>query len=113
LQEETSSQPVKKVFVGGLNRQTTKESIREFFEQFGVVTDVDCPLDQKSGLGRGFAYVTFDDNDVVDKISCKSFSLHACLDFTVCASSDSLPHAGWSSLRGEESSDEARNEPTA
>lgn len=35
-------EPVKKIFVGGLNPETTEEKIREYFGAFGEVSVVEC-----------------------------------------------------------------------
>ncbi|ELU12551.1 hypothetical protein CAPTEDRAFT_175465 [Capitella teleta] len=94
---ETTSQTVKKIFVGGLSRNTTKESIQAFFEQFGGVSDVDCPLDQKSGLGRGFAYVTFNDSDPVDKVSLIHYHM---IDGRRCEAKKALSKQEMSQQRG-------------
>jgi len=38
------------------------------FRQFGNVEDVELPLARETQKPRGFAFVTFDDYDVVDKL---------------------------------------------
>lgn len=35
-------EPVKKIFVGGLNPETTEEKIREYFGAFGEASVVEC-----------------------------------------------------------------------
>eukprot|EP00584_Thalassiosira_punctigera_P010403 CAMPEP_0172528786 /NCGR_PEP_ID=MMETSP1067-20121228/3054_1 /TAXON_ID=265564 ORGANISM="Thalassiosira punctigera, Strain Tpunct2005C2" /NCGR_SAMPLE_ID=MMETSP1067 /ASSEMBLY_ACC=CAM_ASM_000444 /LENGTH=275 /DNA_ID=CAMNT_0013312751 /DNA_START=97 /DNA_END=921 /DNA_ORIENTATION=- len=47
-----------KLYVGNLSFETTEESVRSMFEQYGVVTDCFLPTDRESGRVRGFAFVT-------------------------------------------------------
>lgn len=49
----------KKVFVGGLNFNTTDERIREVFGGAGSVQSVVVPTDRETGRKRGFAFVEF------------------------------------------------------
>ncbi|XP_049623274.1 heterogeneous nuclear ribonucleoprotein A1-like [Suncus etruscus] len=59
---------VRKIFVGGIKEDTEEQHLRKYFEQFGNIEMVDIITDQESGKSRGFAFVTFDDHDSVDKI---------------------------------------------
>jgi cold-inducible RNA-binding protein len=52
---------MKKLFVGGLSWDTTDESLRQSFEQYGEVTDAKVITDRDTGRSRGFAFVTFSD----------------------------------------------------
>jgi len=56
LEESTIS---KKVFVGNLNYQTTKEQLSEMLGTVGEITDVHLPLDRATGRPRGFAFVEY------------------------------------------------------
>jgi nucleolin len=47
-----------KLYVGNLSFETTEESVRSLFEQWGAVTDCFLPTDRDSGRVRGFAFVT-------------------------------------------------------
>eukprot|EP00584_Thalassiosira_punctigera_P023785 CAMPEP_0172551388 /NCGR_PEP_ID=MMETSP1067-20121228/38993_1 /TAXON_ID=265564 ORGANISM="Thalassiosira punctigera, Strain Tpunct2005C2" /NCGR_SAMPLE_ID=MMETSP1067 /ASSEMBLY_ACC=CAM_ASM_000444 /LENGTH=259 /DNA_ID=CAMNT_0013339173 /DNA_START=98 /DNA_END=873 /DNA_ORIENTATION=- len=47
-----------KLYVGNLSFETTEESVRSMFEQFGPVSDCFLPTDRESGRVRGFAFVT-------------------------------------------------------
>jgi cold-inducible RNA-binding protein len=51
----------KKLFVGGVNWDTTEEGLRKAFEPFGVVTEVKVITDRDTGRSRGFGFVTFAD----------------------------------------------------
>lgn len=57
-----------KVFVGGLRKDITDDQLREYFSQYGTITECFLTKDKVSGLSRGFGFVTFDDTDVVDKV---------------------------------------------
>lgn len=59
---------VTKLYVSGIGEELTSDDLREFFKQHGAVTDVEIPLDKTTGKARGFAFVTFDDYDPVDKL---------------------------------------------
>ena len=57
-----------KIFVGGLSWQTTEESLRYHFEQFGTVVSVEVMRDRNTGDPRGFAFVVFSDQSIVDLV---------------------------------------------
>ena len=57
-----------KIFVGGLSWQTTEESLRFHFEQFGPVAHVDVMKDRVTGDPRGFAFVVFRDPATIDLV---------------------------------------------
>jgi len=63
------------LFVGSIKDQMTEDHLREYFSRFGSVASVDITKDRNTGQRRGFAFVTFDDYDPVDKVICKSFQL--------------------------------------
>lgn len=48
-----------KLYVGNLSFNTTEDSLRNTFGQFGAVTDVHIATDRETGSPRGFAFVTF------------------------------------------------------
>ncbi|SMF47639.1 RNA recognition motif domain-containing protein [Pseudobacteriovorax antillogorgiicola] len=56
-----------KVFVGGLSWNTGDEELREAFGQFGDVSDAKVITDRETGRSRGFGFVTFGDNESVQK----------------------------------------------
>ncbi|KAF7301266.1 HnRNP A1-gamma isoform [Mycena indigotica] len=49
-----------KMFIGGLNWETTDEGLRNYFSQFGKV-DACTIMRDPSGTSRGFAFMTFED----------------------------------------------------
>lgn len=58
----------KKIFVGGLSATTSLEDIKAYFEQFSQVKESMLAYDKVTNRHRGFGFVTFDNEDVVDKI---------------------------------------------
>ncbi|XP_013383515.1 heterogeneous nuclear ribonucleoprotein D-like isoform X1 [Lingula anatina] len=58
----------KKIFVGGLSQNISKEDLRVYFSEFGKVEDIFLPLDSSTGEGKGFCFITFESAEVVDKI---------------------------------------------
>jgi RNA recognition motif-containing protein len=60
--------PTKKIFVGGLSATTSLEDIKAYFEQFSKVKESMLAYDKVTNRHRGFGFVTFDNEDVVDKI---------------------------------------------
>ncbi|XP_057588579.1 heterogeneous nuclear ribonucleoprotein A1-like [Hippopotamus amphibius kiboko] len=63
---------VKKIFVGGI-KEDTEEHHLDYFEQYGEIEVIEIMTDQGSGKKRGFAFVTFDDHDSVDKIVIQNY----------------------------------------
>ncbi|XP_045845565.1 heterogeneous nuclear ribonucleoprotein A1-like [Meles meles] len=58
---------VKKTFVGGIKEDTEEHHLRDYFEHYGKIEVTEIMTDRGSGKKRGFAFVTFDDHDSVDK----------------------------------------------
>ncbi|XP_074238094.1 heterogeneous nuclear ribonucleoprotein A1-like [Saimiri boliviensis] len=64
---------VKKIFVGGIKEDTEEHHLRDYFEQYGNIEVIEIMTDRGSGKKRGFAFVTFDDHDSVDKIVIQKY----------------------------------------
>ncbi|RXN11535.1 gastrula zinc finger -like isoform X6 [Labeo rohita] len=64
---------VKKMFVGGIKEDTDEEHLREYFGQFGKIEEVNIMTEKNSDKRRGFAFITFDDHDSVDRIVIQKY----------------------------------------
>ncbi|PNH12873.1 RNA-binding protein Musashi 2 [Tetrabaena socialis] len=58
----------KKIFVGGLAPETDDAQLKEYFDQFGPVSEALVMVDHNSGRSRGFGFVTFGDEAAVEKV---------------------------------------------
>ena len=56
-----------KMYIGNLSFDTTKQDLETLFSEYGAVTDVHLPTDRESGRPRGFAFVTMDSKDAMNK----------------------------------------------
>lgn len=73
MSREDSNRPeihlaVKKLFVGGVKDGIEEGDLQMYFQEFGNVTSVEIVTERETGRKRGFAFVSFDDCDAVDKI---------------------------------------------
>ncbi|CAD0095317.1 unnamed protein product [Aureobasidium mustum] len=64
-----------KMFIGGLNWETTDQSLREYFSQFGEVTECTVMRDGATGRSRGFGFLTFRDPKTVNIVMVKEHQL--------------------------------------
>ena len=81
VSREESSKPgahvqVKKIFIGGIRDGVDEAALKEYFSAFGSVVSCEIPMDHHHQQGeqarpKGFAFVTFDDFDPVDKLVAK------------------------------------------
>lgn len=58
----------KKIFVGGVSQDTSAEEVKAYFSQFGAVEETVMLMDQQTKRHRGFGFVTFENEDVVDRV---------------------------------------------
>ncbi|KAL1461013.1 hypothetical protein WDU94_012946 [Cyamophila willieti] len=58
----------KKIFVGGVSQDTSAEEVKAYFSQFGKVEETVMLMDQQTKRHRGFGFVTFENEEVVDHI---------------------------------------------
>ncbi|KAK2070038.1 hypothetical protein P8C59_004572 [Phyllachora maydis] len=70
-----SSKEDGKMFIGGLNWETTDDSLREYFSQFGEVVECTVMRDGATGRSRGFGFLTFKDAKTVNVVMVKEHHL--------------------------------------
>lgn len=58
----------KKIFVGGLSAETSSDDVKAYFGQYGKVDDAMLMFDKSTKRHRGFGFVTFEHEDIVDKV---------------------------------------------
>lgn len=66
---------VGKMFIGGLNWETDENRLREYFSSYGTVEEVNVMRDGATGKSRGFAFMTFDSKEAVDKVMAEKHIL--------------------------------------
>ncbi|XP_061579467.1 heterogeneous nuclear ribonucleoprotein A3 isoform X2 [Cololabis saira] len=68
MENRDSKEPeqLRKLFIGGLSFETTEESLRAHFEQWGSLTDCVVMRDPNSKRSRGFGFVTYTNVNEVD-----------------------------------------------
>ncbi|KAF9733200.1 RNA recognition domain-containing protein [Paraphaeosphaeria minitans] len=63
------------MFIGGLNWETTEQSLKEYFTQFGEVSECTVMRDSATGRSRGFGFLTFKDPKCVNTVMVKEHYL--------------------------------------
>ncbi|GAB2276939.1 hypothetical protein Dimus_011647 [Dionaea muscipula] len=63
----------KRIFFGGLKAKMTEKELKDSFEKFGRIEDAVVIHDSATNRSRGFGFVTFDSEEVVDNILQNSF----------------------------------------
>jgi len=67
-------QRTKKIFVGGLQEQTTEEKLMEYFGQFGEIQNsIEFSVDRNTHKRRGFCFIEFANEGIVDRIVKSQF----------------------------------------
>ena len=56
-----------RIFVKGFPKDATDEEIKTYFESYGIVRDTKIVRD-KSGVSKGYAFVTFDSQEIAKKV---------------------------------------------
>lgn len=51
------------IFLGNLSFKATEDEVRQFFEDCGEIRNVRLVRDGKTGMGKGFGYVNFNNKD--------------------------------------------------
>ncbi|CAL1384896.1 unnamed protein product [Linum trigynum] len=73
IQRSPGPTRTKKIFVGGLASSVTETDFKNYFDQFGTITDVVVMYDHNTQRPRGFGFITFDTEEAVDKVLYKTF----------------------------------------
>ncbi|OIW16434.1 hypothetical protein TanjilG_19150 [Lupinus angustifolius] len=63
----------RKIFVGGLASTVTESDFKNYFDQFGTITDVVVMYDHNTQRPRGFGFITYDSEGAVEKVLLKTF----------------------------------------
>jgi len=64
----------KKIFVGGLQAETTEEKLKEYFGTFGEIrSDIEFAIDRNTKKKRGFCFIEFSNEAIVDRIVKNKF----------------------------------------
>merc|ERR1712048_1202187 len=64
--DKTDITAMSKLFVASLSWNTNNDMLREYFEQFGEVTEAAVIMERDTGRSRGFGFVTFRDSSCTD-----------------------------------------------
>lgn len=64
--QQKEAEQIRKLFIGGLSFQTTEESLRKYYQQWGELTDCVVLRDFASQRSRGCGFVTFSSVTEVD-----------------------------------------------
>jgi RNA recognition motif-containing protein len=57
----------KRLYVSGIREEHTEDALKDYFQAYGNINQAEIILDKNTGKPRGFAFVTFEDYDSVDK----------------------------------------------
>ncbi|KXJ21789.1 RNA-binding protein Musashi homolog Rbp6 [Exaiptasia diaphana] len=66
--DSSPEEKLSKLFVGGLSHDTTKESLKAYFEQYGPVKDCNVVYNPTTKKPRGFGYITFQDHNSAQQV---------------------------------------------
>ena len=69
----------RKLFVGQLSSDITKEDLENYFSEFGTIEDVTIKYDVPGGRARGFAFILFDQKESIQKVlQVQSHTINQC-----------------------------------
>lgn len=67
-----ASLTMKKIFISSI-KDREEYNLRDYFEKYDMIKTIEVMEDRQSGKKRGFASLTFDDHDTVDKIVVQKY----------------------------------------
>jgi len=73
-QVDPESKIMRNIFIGNLNLDTTEETLKEYFEQFGSIELLQLPLHMNNQKPRGYAFITYEKASSVD--ACQAARPH-------------------------------------
>ncbi|KAL1453941.1 hypothetical protein WDU94_010242 [Cyamophila willieti] len=73
LQKPKKNSSFPKVFLGGLPSNVTETDLRTFFNRYGKVMEVVIMYDQEKKKSRGFGFLSFEDDEAVDRCCSEHF----------------------------------------
>ena len=59
-----------------MSQEATETDFRQFFAQFGNVLDCTLMMDKDTGRPRGFGFVTYDDDQAVERALSQPLAIH-------------------------------------
>jgi RNA recognition motif-containing protein len=59
--------PNRKIYLGNLNQTTTDIQIKEYFSEYGEITEISLPLDRKTQQPKGYAFISFADQNSAER----------------------------------------------
>ncbi|KAL6661737.1 hypothetical protein ACP70R_001121 [Stipagrostis hirtigluma subsp. patula] len=68
MQSNSKDFKTRKIFVGGLPSTLTEDDFRNFFAKYGTVVDHQIMLDHETKRSRGFGFIVFASEQVVDNL---------------------------------------------
>ncbi|XP_010552352.1 PREDICTED: heterogeneous nuclear ribonucleoprotein 1 [Tarenaya hassleriana] len=68
---QTKDIKTKKIFVGGVPSSVTEDEFRDFFSKYGNVMEHQIIHDRETNRSRGFGFIIFDSEEVVDELLSK------------------------------------------
>ena len=56
------------LFIGGISIDIKREELENYFSKFGKINNIEIPIDKKTGRGKGFAHIYFENKNSIDNI---------------------------------------------
>ena len=66
MDDKNEPEQFRKLFIGGLSYETTEDSLKGHFEQWGEIVDCVVMRDPQTKRSRGFGFITYKKAHMVD-----------------------------------------------